>query len=66
MAIKRISVRFEEEMLDKISYIADYEGRSTNPQILVLVRNCVSQFEDEHGKIEGTVKPEVNVKPADK
>ena len=66
MAVKRVSVRFEKEMLDKISYVADYEGRSINSQILVLVRNYISQFEKEHGKIEVHVKPDVNVRPADK
>ena len=66
MAVKRVSIRFEEEMLEKISFIAEYEGRSTNSQILVLVRDCITEFEKEHGKIEGKVKPHENVKPADK
>ena len=30
MATKSVSIRFEEEMLKKISYIAEYEGRSVN------------------------------------
>ncbi len=28
MAIKSVSIRIEEEMLRKIGYVADYEGRS--------------------------------------
>ena len=28
MAIKSVSVRIEEEMLEKLAYVADYEGRS--------------------------------------
>ncbi|MEG0125281.1 MAG: Arc family DNA-binding protein [Clostridia bacterium] len=63
MAIKSVSIRFEEEMLDKIAYIADYEGRSVNSHVLVLVRENISEFEKEHGKIEGTIAPEINVKP---
>lgn len=35
MAIKSVSIRIEEEMLDKLAYIADYEGRSVNSQVLV-------------------------------
>ena len=66
MAVKRVSIRFEEEMLKKLSYIADYEGRSVNSHVLVLVRKDIAQYEKEHGKIEGKVKPEENVKPADK
>ncbi|MEG0269157.1 MAG: Arc family DNA-binding protein [Clostridia bacterium] len=63
MAIKSVSIRFEEEMLDKIAYIADYEGRSVNSHVLVLVRENIAEFEKEHGKIEGTIAPEINVKP---
>ena len=37
MAIKSVSIRIEEEMLEKIGFVADYEGRSVNSHILVLV-----------------------------
>ncbi len=30
MATKSVSIRIEKEMLNKLSYIADYEGRSIN------------------------------------
>ena len=63
MAVKSVSIRFEEEMLEKISYIADYEGRSVNSHILVLVRDSIRAFEEEHGAIKGRVAPEDNVKP---
>lgn len=66
MAIKSVSIRIEEEMLEKIGYVADYEGRSVNSHILVLIRNSIKEYETVHGKIEGTIKPEVNVKPARK
>jgi hypothetical protein len=63
MAVKSVSIRFEEEMLQKISFIADYEGRSVNSHILVLVRENIARFEELHGKIEGEITPAVNVKP---
>ncbi len=63
MATKSVSIRIEEEMLQKIGYIADYEGRSVNSQVLVLIRQNIRAFEEQHGKIEGTIKPELNVKP---
>ena len=66
MAIKSVSIRFEEEMLEKIGYIADYEGRSVNSQVLVLVRENIRAFEEEHGVIEGSIRPDENVKPAAK
>ncbi len=66
MAIKSVSIRIEEEMLNKIAYIADYEGRSVNSQVLVLIRENIKSFEDINGKIEGDITPAVNVKPTRK
>ena len=66
MAIKSVSIRIEEEMLEKLSYVADYEGRSVNSHILVLIRESIKSFEDVHGKIEGEIDPDVNVKPTRK
>ena len=64
--MKSVSIRIEEEMLDKIGYVADYEGRSVNSQVLVLIRDCIRKFEQEHGLICGSVQPEENVKPGRK
>ena len=64
MATKSVSIRIEEEMLKKIGFVADYEGRSINSHILVLVRESIAAFEALHGKIEGDIRPDVNVKPA--
>lgn len=66
MAIKSVSIRIEEEMLDKLGYVADYEGRSVNSHILVLIRENIKSHEQEHGTIEGKINPDVNVKPARK
>ena len=63
MAIKSVSIRMEEEMLKKLNYVADYEGRSLNSHILVLIRNNIKAFEAENGTIEGTTSPDFNVKP---
>ena len=37
MAVKSVSIRIEEEMLRKIGYVADYEGRSVNSHILLFL-----------------------------
>ena len=66
MAIKSLSIRIEEEMLKKLSYIADYEGRSANSHVLVLIRDSIRAFEAANGKIEGDIRPDVNVKPGKK
>ncbi|MDD6023103.1 MAG: Arc family DNA-binding protein [Oscillospiraceae bacterium] len=52
MAIKNLSIRIDEELLHKVHVVADYEGRSANSQILILIRRCVEQYEKEHGTIE--------------
>ncbi len=64
MAVKSVSIRIEEEMLRKIGYVADFEGRSVNSHILVLVRDSIKDFENTYGKIEGDIQPDENVKPS--
>ena len=66
MAIKSVSIRIEDEMLEKLGYVADYEGRAVNSHILVLIRENIKAFEQEHGEIDGTINPAVNVKPTRK
>ncbi|MBO5928936.1 MAG: Arc family DNA-binding protein [Clostridia bacterium] len=63
MAIKSVSIRIEEEMLNKIAYIADYEGRSVNSQVLVLIREHIKAFEENNGAIDAGIPPAANVKP---
>ena len=52
MATKSLSIRIEEEMLDKLHVVADYEGRSANSQILILIRDCIEQYENKQGQID--------------
>ncbi len=64
MAIKSVSIRMEEEMLRKLAYVSDYEGRSINSHVLVLIRDSIKKFEEKNGKITGDITPDYNVKPA--
>ena len=48
---KKIRV-VNEELLEKLHVVSDYEGRSINRHILVLIRKDIEQYEKEHGKIE--------------
>lgn len=66
MAVKSVSIRIEEEMLKKIGYVADFEGRSVNSHVLVLIRENIEAFERKYGRIEGDIRPDVNVKPSGK
>ncbi len=51
MATKSLSIRIDEEMLNKLHKIADYEGRSANSQILILIRDCIEKYEGKIGKL---------------
>lgn len=66
MAIKSVSIRIEEEMLEKLAFVSDYEGRSVNSHILVLIRENIKKFEEAQGPINGTIHPDLNVKPTRK
>ena len=51
MGIKNLSIRIDEAMLHKLHFVADYEGRSANSQVNILIRDCIQKFEKEHGEI---------------
>ncbi|MBQ2664296.1 MAG: Arc family DNA-binding protein [Clostridia bacterium] len=50
--IKSVSIRIPEPLLKELHYVADYEGRSANSQVLYLIRQCVAEFKEKHGAIE--------------
>ncbi|HEX2938626.1 MAG TPA: Arc family DNA-binding protein [Ruminiclostridium sp.] len=52
MSVKSLSIRIDEEVLNKLHVVADYEGRSANSQILILIRDSIENYEKSHGKIE--------------
>lgn len=64
MAIKSLSIRIDDSLLDKLHVVADYEGRSANSQILVLIRDSVNKYEAEHGVIGKSEDQGVKVKPS--
>jgi len=49
---KHISIRIDDEVLEKFHYVSKYEDRSASGQIMYLINNCIRDFEKEHGKIE--------------
>ena len=52
MAIKSLSIRIDEKMLNKLHVVADYEGRSANSEILILIRDAIEKYEEKHGEIK--------------
>lgn len=49
--ISKFTIRIEPEILKKFRFVADYNGRSANREIEVLMKKHVAEFEKEHGKI---------------
>lgn len=45
-------IRFEPELLYKITHVAKHNKRSLNAQLEFLAQVCVQQFESENGTIE--------------
>lgn len=48
------TLRIPEEVMDKLKFIAEYNGRSANREIEQLVRTHIARFEKKNGKIELT------------
>ena len=49
-------IRFREETLRKITYIAKKNHRSLNAQLEHLAQECIDVYEKEHGEI--VISPE--------
>lgn len=50
--LPRYTLRINQILLDKLEYVADYNGRSKNREIEMLIRKHIREFEAENGKIE--------------
>lgn len=48
---KHLGIEVEPELHYKLRYIAKYEGRPANGQILYLIRQCIKEFESNNGEI---------------
>ncbi|MBR2010786.1 MAG: Arc family DNA-binding protein [Clostridia bacterium] len=53
MATNKIQtgIRFEPELLYKITQVAKYNKRSLNAQLEFLAQSCVKEYEAENGSI---------------
>lgn len=49
---KHLGIEIDPELHGKLRYIAKYEDRSINGQILYLVRQCIREFEEKNGDIK--------------
>lgn len=49
--LPRYTLRISQELLDKLGYIAAYEGRTKNKEIEQLIKKRIAEFENQHGII---------------
>lgn len=49
---KHLGIEIDPNLHSKLKYIAKYEDRSINGQILFLIRKSIREFEEENGEIE--------------
>ena len=47
----RFTLRVEPELLEKLGYVAEYEGRTKNRELEQLIKRRIRDFEAEHGEI---------------
>lgn len=48
----KFTLRTEPELLKKFRYVAEYNARSANRELEVLMKKHIAEFEKAHGKIE--------------
>ena len=49
--LPRYTLRVPQELLDKLAYIAEFEGRTKNREIEQLIKKRIAEFEETHGPI---------------
>ncbi len=47
----RYTLRIDPSLLEKLGYIAEYEGRTKNREIEQLIKQRIAAFEQIHGTI---------------
>ena len=48
----KFTLRTEPELLKKFRFVAEYNARSANRELEVLMKKHIADFEKAHGKIE--------------
>ena len=47
----RYTLRIPQDLLDKLGFIAEYEGRTKNKEIEQLIKKRITEYEAVHGEI---------------
>ena len=46
----KFTLRINEELLKKFRYISEYNARSANSELTILIRKHIAEFEKQHEK----------------
>ena len=49
--LARFTLRISPYLLEKLTVVADFNGRTKNKEIEWLIRNCIKDYEKEFGEI---------------
>jgi predicted DNA-binding protein len=49
--LPRYTLRVPQELLDKLAYIAQFEGRTKNKELEQLIKKRIAEFEATNGEI---------------
>lgn len=49
--VSKFTLRTDTELMKKFHFVADYNARSANREIEVLMKKHIDEFEKKHGKI---------------
>ncbi len=52
--LPRYTLRIPQELLDKIRYIAEENGRSANKEIELMIKQRIKEYESQNGEISAT------------
>lgn len=50
--MSKFTVRIDSDLLRKFKIVADYNARSANSEIKIIIKNHLAEFEKKHGKID--------------
>lgn len=48
----KFTLRINDELLKKFHYISEYNARSANSELTILIRKHIAEFEKLHGRIK--------------
>ena len=49
--ISKFTLRIESDLLEKFRYLAEYNGRSANRELKILIKRHIDKYEKKHGQI---------------